>query len=247
MCGIAGWVDFSRDLRAEGDTAQAMTDTMIRRGPDDGGLYLSEHAAIGHRRLAVIDPPGGAQPMEAAHAVLTYSGEVYNFKELRRELESAGHRFTTSSDTEVVLHAYIEWGVEMVHRLNGMYAFAIWDAAAEELVLVRDRLGVKPLYYYPLPHGLLFGSEPKAILANPLARRVVNPAGFCGFLILAPTPGGQTPYENVLEVQPGQVVRLSRSGLSKQRYWQLEARPHEDDLPTTIATVRELLEDIISR
>jgi asparagine synthase (glutamine-hydrolysing) len=247
MCGITGWVDFTKDLRTEREIVQAMTDSMSLRGPDEEGLWLSPHAAIGHRRLAVIDLPGGRQPMTEGDVVLTYSGEIYNYRELRSKLIAAGHTFRTQSDTEVVLRAYLEWGIEMVHQLNGMYAFAIWDGKAEELLLVRDRLGVKPLYYYPLADGLLFGSEPKAILANPLAERVVNPTGFCGFLILFNNTDGQTIFRNLFDLQPGHYVRFSRAGMSKHRYWALEARPHEDDLPTTIATVRELLEDIVAR
>jgi asparagine synthase (glutamine-hydrolysing) len=247
MCGIAGWVDFTRDLRAERAIAQAMTASMSLRGPDDEGLWLSPHAAIGHRRLAVIDLQGGHQPMVEGDTVLTYSGEVYNYRELRRELAAAGHEFRTQSDTEVVLRAYLQWGVEMVHRLNGMYAFAIWDGRSEELVLVRDRLGVKPLYYYPTADGLLFGSEPKAILANPLAERVANPTGLCAVLTLSADPEGNTPFRNLFDLQPGHCLRFSRAGVDRQRYWALESHPHEDDLPTTIATVRELLEDIVTR
>lgn len=247
MCGIAGWVDFTRDLREERQTAQAMTDTMSLRGPDDEGLWLSQHAAIGHRRLAVIDPLGGIQPMTDGDTVLTYSGELYNYRELSRELAAAGHEFKTQSDTEVVLRAYLQWGVDMVDRLNGMYAFAIWDGRVEELLLVRDRLGIKPLYYYPLTDGLLFGSEPKAILANPLAERVVDPVGLCGFVTFTHAPEGQTLFRNLVDLSPGHLVRFSRAGMSKRRYWALEARPHEDDLSTTIANVRGLLEDIVTR
>ncbi|MFD0473932.1 asparagine synthetase B family protein [Nonomuraea thailandensis] len=154
MCGITGWVDFERDLREERGIAQDMTDTMACRGPDDEGLWTARHAAIGHRRLAIIDLAGGRQPMVAEEegrepAVLTYSGEVYNFEELRAELSGLGHRFRTRSDTEVVLRAYLEWGEELAGHLNGMYAFAVWDARSERLLLVRDRMGIKPLYYYP--------------------------------------------------------------------------------------------------
>src|SRR4051794_17644429 len=160
MCGIAGWVDYERDLTLERETAEAMTATMSLRGPDDEGLWLAPRAAIGHRRLAVIDIEGGRQPMVAAgDIVLTYSGEGYNYRDLRAELAAKGHAFRTASDTEVVLRAYEEWGVDMVHRLNGMYAFAVWDGRTEELLLVRDRLGIKPLFWYPLPNGVLFGSE----------------------------------------------------------------------------------------
>jgi asparagine synthase (glutamine-hydrolysing) len=250
MCGIAGWVDYERDLTAEAETARAMTKSMSLRGPDDEGLWLAPHAAIGHRRLAVIDVEGGRQPMVAESAegdvVLTYSGEVYNYLELRDQLALAGQEFNTESDTEVVLRAYLEWGVELVDHLNGMYAFAIWDGRTEELVLIRDRMGVKPLFFYELPDGILFGSEPKAILANPLVKRTIDTTGFCGFLTGAPTPG-LTPFTGVRELQPGRLLRVTRDGVNERTYWKIESRPHEDDLSDTIGHVRELLEDIIAR
>ncbi|GLW99632.1 asparagine synthase (glutamine-hydrolyzing) [Microtetraspora sp. NBRC 16547] len=251
MCGIAGWVDYDRDLRTERDVAQAMTDTMACRGPDAEGLWAEPHAVLGHRRLAIIDIEGGRQPMAAERdgrllAVLTYSGEVYNFRELRAELAARGHRFRTESDTEVVLEAYLEWGEDFVGRLNGMYAFAIWDARREELLLVRDRMGIKPLYYYPTPSGVLFGSEPKAILANPLAERVVDADGLRELLAFVKTPE-RAIYRGMYEVRPGQLVRIRREGMTRRRYWTLESREHTDDLPTTIQNVRGLLDDIVSR
>jgi asparagine synthase (glutamine-hydrolysing) len=246
MCGIAGWVDYKADLRDERETAAAMTATMALRGPDAEGLWVSPNAALGHRRLAVIDLEGGVQPMVAEEVVLTYSGEVYNFVELREELIALGHSFRTESDTEVVLHAYLEWGADCVERLVGMFAFAIWDNRSEELLLVRDRIGVKPLYYYPLPNGLLFGSEPKAILANPLARRSVAPVGICSTLTQIRRPG-MTPFEGMLELRPGHLARCSRSGIDVRAYWQLEARPHEDDVATTVERVRAMLEEIMAQ
>ncbi|WP_067181905.1 asparagine synthase (glutamine-hydrolyzing) [Microtetraspora niveoalba] len=251
MCGIAGWVDYDRDLRTERDAARAMTETMACRGPDAEGLLAEPHAVLGHRRLAIIDIEGGRQPMAVELdgrliAAMTYSGEVYNFRELRAELAARGHRFRTESDTEVVLEAYLEWGEDFVDRLNGMYAFAIWDARREELLLVRDRMGIKPLYYYPTPSGVLFGSEPKAILANPLAERVVDADGLRELLAFVKTPE-RAVYRGMFEVRPGQIVRIRREGLTKRRYWRLESREHTDDLPTTIATVRELLDDIVTR
>lgn len=251
MCGITGWVDYGRDLRRERETVQAMTDTMACRGPDAEGMWLTPHAAFGHRRLAIIDIEGGRQPMTAdaggeVVAALTYSGEVYNFRELRAELTQRGHRFRTQSDTEVVLEAYLEWGEDFVSRLNGMYAFAIWDARRDELLLVRDRMGIKPLYYYPTPNGVLFGSEPKAILANPLAERVVDADGLREILSFVKTPECAV-FRGMYEVRPGQVVKVRREGLSKRRYWRLEAHEHTDDLQTTVRTVRELLDDIIER
>jgi asparagine synthase (glutamine-hydrolysing) len=251
MCGIAGWVDYSRDLTLERDTLQRMTKTMARRGPDDEGEWLAPHAALGHRRLAIIDLEGGRQPMianenGAAAAVLIYTGEVYNFRELRAELEGCGHAFATHSDTEVVLRAYLEWGESFPERLNGMYAFALWDVRAQELLLVRDRLGIKPLYYQPTAAGVLFGSEPKAILANPEAPPVVDEEGLRELFAFVKRPG-HAVYRGMREVRPGHVLRVRREGITERRYWALEARPHTDDLPTTIRTVRELLEDIVAR
>ncbi len=247
MCGITGWVDFERDLTAEQETLEAMTKTMACRGPDASGFWIAPHAALGHRRLAVIDIEGGRQPMTADSVVaMTYSGEAYNFRELREELAAAGHRFSTASDTEVVLRAYLEWGEQFVERLNGMFALAIWDTRSEELHLVRDRMGVKPLFFAPTAHGVLFGSEPKAILAHPAFEPVVDLDGFREMLALVKTPE-RSVYSGMAEVRPGQVVTISRSGIRKRRYWQLEAIPHTDDLPTTVATVRELLLDIVDR
>ncbi|GAA2151991.1 asparagine synthase (glutamine-hydrolyzing) [Kitasatospora kazusensis] len=251
MCGMTGWVAFDRDLTGERTTLDAMTQTMTCRGPDAGGVHLQPHAALGHRRLAVIDIDGGAQPMVVEEdgrllASLTYTGEVYNYLELRSELEAAGHRFRTRSDTEVVLHAYLQWGRGFVDRLNGMFAFAIWDARAEELLLVRDRMGVKPLYYYPTPHGVLFGSEPKAVLAHPDVRARVDLDGLRELLAMTKAPG-HAIYRGLAEVEPGHLVRVRREGLTKHRYWALEAREHTDDLDTTIGTIRSLLDDIVRR
>ncbi|MFC7331085.1 asparagine synthase (glutamine-hydrolyzing) [Marinactinospora rubrisoli] len=251
MCGITGWVDFERDLTREGDALSAMTDTMACRGPDARGVWLSPHAAVGHRRLSIIDLAGGAQPMAdapdgAEGAVLTYSGEVYNYPELRARLTARGHHFRTDSDTEVVLRGYLEWGEDVVDRLNGMYAFAVWDARAERLLLVRDRMGIKPLFYHPTPHGVVFGSEPKALLANPLVDAVVDEDGLRELLGFVKTPE-RSVYRGMHEVRPGHVVRVDRDGVHRRRYWRLEAREHTDDLATTIRTVRELLEDIVER
>ncbi|MFJ3645217.1 asparagine synthase (glutamine-hydrolyzing) [Streptomyces murinus] len=250
MCGITGWVSFDRDLSAEATTLHAMTETMACRGPDDGGTWTEGPAALGHRRLAIIDLPGGRQPMSLATpegtVALVYSGETYNFTELRRELTDRGHRFTTDSDTEVVLHAYVEWGDAFAERLNGMYAFAIWDGRRDKLVMIRDRMGIKPFYYYRTPDGVLFGSEPKAILANPLARPRVTLDGLRELLVMIKTPG-HAVWDGMREVEPGTVVTVDRSGLSTRVYWRLQTRPHEDDRDTTIATVRTLLDDIVRR
>jgi asparagine synthase (glutamine-hydrolysing) len=246
VCGITGWVDYERDLTKERETALAMTETMALRGPDDQGLWTDRHVALGHRRLAVIDIAGGVQPMSEGPATIAYSGEAYNFRELRRELEAYGHRFRTRSDTEVVLQAYLRWGAELVDHLNGMFAFAIWDSRTEELLLARDRMGIKPLYYAPTPHGVLFGSEPKAILANPLIKPRIDDDGLSELLTLTKTPGNAV-FRGMHEVVPGHIVRVTRDGVTDRRYWALSAREHTDDIPATVRHVRELLDDIVRR
>jgi asparagine synthase (glutamine-hydrolysing) len=250
MCGIAGWVAFDADLTRQHAVVDAMTATMGCRGPDEGGTWVRRHVALGHRRLAIIDLPGGRQPMTVdtpdGAVALVYSGETYNFAELRDELRGRGHRFRTSSDTEVVLRGYLEWGEDVATRLNGMFAFTIWDERADRLVLVRDRLGVKPLYYYPTPDGVLFGSEPKAILANPLARRVVDADGLRELFGFAMRPGWAL-WQGMHEVRPGTVVTVDRAGPRTSTYWTLRAVEHTDDQDTTVARVRELMTDIVHR
>jgi asparagine synthase (glutamine-hydrolysing) len=224
---------------------------MACRGPDAAGAWRDTHAAFGHRRLAVIDLEGGRQPMTVTHdghtlLATTYSGEVYNYRELRGELESRGHTFRTSSDTEVVLHAYLEWGEDVTTRLNGMFAFALWDPRTEEALLVRDRMGIKPLYYQPTADGVLFGSEPKAILAHPGVRPVVDAEGLAELVAFTKTPG-HAVYKGMFELRPGHVLRVRRGGVSEHRYWGLESHEHTDDLDTTVGHVRELLDDIVTR
>ncbi|MGW7417133.1 asparagine synthase (glutamine-hydrolyzing) [Streptomyces sp. NPDC054863] len=250
MCGISGWISYTRDLRTEQRTVDAMTETMDCRGPDDRGTWVSGPAALGHRRLAIIDLPGGRQPMTVdtprGTVAVVYSGETYNFTELRAELTARGHRFTTESDTEVVLHGYLEWGEDVASRLNGMYAFAVWDEHKQRLVLIRDRMGIKPLYYYETPDGVLFGSEPKAVLANPLARREVGLDGLREMLALVKTPG-HAVWAGMREVEPGTVVTVDRGGLRRHVYWELASTEHTDDRDTTIAHVRTLMDDIVRR
>ncbi|HEX3958216.1 MAG TPA: asparagine synthase (glutamine-hydrolyzing) [Trebonia sp.] len=250
MCGITGWVSFGRDLRTERATVDAMTETMSCRGPDDRGTWFAEHAALGHRRLSVIDLAGGHQPMSVdtpgGPVAMVYSGEAYNFTELRAEFIRRGHQFRTESDTEVVLHAYLEWGEALAERLNGMYAFAIWDSREDKLVMVRDRMGIKPFYYYETYDGVLFGSEPKAILACPAAEHTVTLDGLRELFAFIKTPG-HAVWEGMQEVEPGTIVTVSSNGLRTTRYWTLQTRPHPDGQAASVAHVRELLEDIVGR
>ncbi|WP_213663590.1 asparagine synthase (glutamine-hydrolyzing) [Stutzerimonas stutzeri] len=252
MCGIAGWLAYSLDMQTQHDTLQRMTDTMARRGPDAEGLWLDRPIGLGHRRLSIIDLEGGKQPMLARQddgqlaVAITYSGEIYNFRELRAELQLRGHRFHNRSDTEVALRAYLEWGEGFVEHLNGMFAFALWDRRSERLLLVRDRMGVKPLYYYPTGDGVVFGSEPKALLANPLVPRRVRADGLREILEMVKTPG-HAVYDGMREVLPGEIIRVDRKGLTRHQYWRLDAREHADSLEQTIRHTRDLLEDIVER
>ena len=250
MCGIAGWIDWNNDLTRQGLIMACMADTMSHRGPDAQGQWLSPHAALAHRRLIVIDPETGDQPMvyqegERTYAI-TYNGETYNFRELRSELESYGHTFRTRSDTEVILHAYMQWGVDCVQHLNGIFAFGLWDEQKQQLLLARDHLGVKPLFYAQRGGAILFGSELKVLLAHPLVKAEVDADGLAEILGFLPTPGSGV-YRNVHQLRPGHMAICTENGMHITRYWSLQSYPHTDDLPTTAEHIRSLLEDTVRR
>lgn len=253
MCGVTGWIDWETDLRSEEATLRAMTETLACRGPDDSGVLLSRHAALGHRRLAVIAPDDGAQPMGTAtgdgpRTVLTYNGELYNYPELREELRSLGHEFRTRSDTEVVLRAHLQWGADAPRRFNGIFAYALWDDRNQELLLVRDHLGVKPLYWHPHASGVLFGSEPKAVLAHPLFHAELDAEGMAELFALPAAPtAGHGIFRGLYEVLPGQTVTVRRGATRTALYWRPTARVHPDDPATTRETVRALLADTVER
>lgn len=252
MCGIAGWIDFQANLNLQGPILEAMTQTLANRGPDAAGIWLSNHAALGHRRLVVVDPKGGQQPMIRRQGnniyVIVYNGELYNTPELRRELEARGHTFQSHSDTEALLASFIEWGQLCVDRFNGIYAFGIWDETKQSLFLARDRMGVKPLFYSERGSSLLFGSELKTLLAHPLVKPEVDSDGLAEVMVLGPsrTPG-QGVFRGVKEVRPGNCLVYDRKGIRISRYWSLASKPHEDDLDTTTEKIRELVVDAIKR
>lgn len=252
MCGITGWIDWEVDLTRHRPTIEAMNETLANRGPDDAGVWLSPRAALAHRRLIVIDPEGGGQPMIRRCGdglyVITYNGELYNTPELRRELEARGHTFRGHSDTEVLLYAFMEWGPACVERLNGIFAFAVWDDKEQTLYLARDRLGVKPLFYSQRGSAFLFASELKALLAHPAVRPEIDAEGLAEVFALAParTPGHGV-FRGVAELKPGHWMLVNRNGIRTCCYWALESRPHPDDLETTAATIRRLLQDTVER
>ncbi|HEY4391878.1 MAG TPA: asparagine synthetase B, partial [Paenibacillus sp.] len=238
MCGIAGFIEWNRDLSGELDLVLSMTSSLETRGPDAQGTWISGPCAFGHRRLSVMDPENGAQPMtiqeEQAVFTIVYNGEIYNASELKEELRQRGRHFRTNCDTEVLLQAYIEWGPEAVQRLNGIFAFAIWDSVREHVFFARDRLGVKPLFYSEAGDTLVFGSEPKALLQHPKVEASVGPEGLAEIFVIGParTPGHGV-YRDIKELLPGQVMIFSRSGLRRFAYWKLEAQTHEHNVEET--------------
>lgn len=252
MCGIAGWVDWQHDLTQQGSVLEEMADRIQCRGPDAGGKWLSRHCAFSHRRLIVVDPGGGGQPMIRWHGasqfVMVYNGELYNTEDLRKELTGYGHRFLGHSDTEVLLTAYVQWGTDCVRRLNGIFAFGIWDTAHRTLFMARDRMGVKPLFYTVKDHALIFASEIKSLLAHPGVEPIVDAEGMAEVFGLGPahTPGHGI-FQGVREVKPGCQILYGPGEFREERYWELQSHPHPHDLKTTARHLRELLEDIVSR
>jgi len=252
MCGITGWIDWERDLTHQRPVLDAMTNTLAPRGPDACGRWLSARAALGHRRLIVVDPQGGSQPMLRYRGpdlyVITYNGELYNTPELTAELTSRGHRFAGHSDTEALLAAFIEWGPQCLERLNGIFAFGIWDEARQRLVLARDRLGVKPLFWARRGDALVFGSEIKALLAHPAIHPEIDAEGLAEIFAMGParTPGCGV-FRGISELRPGQYLIHTRSGTVVRSYWTLRSAEHADDLKHTAETVHDLLQDTVQR
>lgn len=252
MCGIGGWIDWEVNLTKQRPILAAMRETLAQRGPDAEGMWQSQHAAFVHRRLSVVDPAGGAQPMIRSKGnnnyVITYNGELYNTLDIRRDLESKGYTFTTTSDTEVLLISFIEWGPACVERFNGIYAFGIWDEAAQSLFMARDRVGVKPLFYTQRDNAFIFGSELKTLLAHPSVPPVIDREGLAEIFCMGPsrTPGHGV-FKGINELRPGCCLQFNRNGLRIWPYWQLESKLHTDDFDTTVARVRELLADSATR
>ncbi|MEW5784707.1 MAG: asparagine synthase (glutamine-hydrolyzing) [Bacillota bacterium] len=252
MCGITGWIDYKHDLSSEQKVLDLMVETLARRGPDARGTWHSTHAALGHRRLCVVDPSGGGQPMifrrEKESYILVYNGELYNTDELRSELVKRDYHFQSSSDTEVLLKAYAEWQEECLPRLNGIFAFAVWDEYRQRLFLARDRLGVKPLFYAFRGSSFIFGSELKALLAHPLIEPVVDAQGLAEIFVMGPsrTPGFGV-FKDTAELKPGHYMAVELIKTVHGRYWALESKPHPDSLETTACRVRHLVRDSLQR
>lgn len=250
MCGIGGFVDFERDARRGGPILHGMKRTLTPRGPDAEGTYFDEDAALVHRRLIVIDPEGGKQPMHSPdrNTIIIYNGELYNTPELRTELMSRGHEFVGHSDTEVLLHAYLEWGTEAFARLNGIFAFAIWEKRERRLTLCRDRLGVKPLFFAPIRNGMTFGSTIDTVLCHPEIEPALDEDGLRTLLLLGPAhPPESGVFRQISSLVPGHFAVLTPESFTDHTYWRLEAHEHEDDLPTTIERTHTLICDATRR
>jgi len=230
----------------------AMRTAVAHRGKDNSGEYLCEHTGMSHARLAIRDLALGTQPLirnvGGQEYVIVYNGEIYNVEEIKPGLENAGYQFQTTTDTEVILYAYIEYGADFVSRLNGIFAFAIWDGGKKQLLLYRDRLGVKPLFYTFTKDMLIFGSEIKALFCHPFVRPEIDLDSFREIFGLGParTPGNGV-FKGINEVLPGHYQVFSKDGLKNKRYWQLEAREHTDNYDQTLETVSFLVRDAITR
>jgi len=229
MCGIVGVVDL-QGRPVDPAWIDSMNDSIVHRGPDDSGSYVSGNVGLGMRRLSIIDVAGGHQPVynEDKSVWVVFNGEIYNHVELRRDLEKAGHRFYTNSDSETLVHLYEQYGAAGVSKLRGMFAYAVWDQKAERLLLARDRVGIKPLYYAVMGGRLVFASELKALIRVPWFESDINPAAIERFLAFLYVPGPETVYQGVVELPPAHTLVYEKGRISIRRYWTLRYQSCDD-------------------
>ena len=243
MCGICGQFNFARKEPVEPETVRRMTSSIAHRGPDDEGYFFSGPLGLGFRRLSIIDLAGGHQPMSDLEETVwvIFNGEIYNFKELRAELEQRGHRFRTRSDTEVIVHGYKEWGTEVLNHLNGMFGLAIWDVNNQRLVVARDAMGIKLIYYRIANGQLTFGSEIRAILAAESSKPAVDPIALNLFLRFRYTPSPLTIFEGIRKLAPGTMLVVEEGKCRDERWYNYTPKPFED-AATEEELTRELLD-----
>jgi asparagine synthase (glutamine-hydrolysing) len=244
MCGIAG-IFLNHNDKPSLETLKDMTECLSHRGPDDSGYFVDEQIGLGHRRLAIIDLNTGHQPIfnEDKTIVTVFNGEIYNFKELRQSLLQKGHRFYTNTDTEVLVHLYEDEGEKFVHKLRGMFAIALWDKNNKKFILVRDRLGIKPLFYYRDSRHLIFGSEIKSILNFPDFRRRLQYSALYDYLSFMTTTQSETIFEDIYRLLPGQMIVASANEFKIITYWDL---PQEiSSKPYKKEEFREMLSEVI--
>lgn len=252
MCGFAGIVDFKKILTNEQVHLESMTDTLKMRGPDQHGYKSYPHVLFGHRRLIVVDPKGGLQPMTKEQGgfqyTLIYNGELYNTEDIRKELLNNGYQFDSYSDTEVLLTAYMCWGVNCVEKLNGIFAFAVYDEKLEQVLLVRDQLGVKPFFYSIQGTTLIFGSEIKTVLAHPAVSPTVDREGLTEIFGLGPAVRpGSAVFKEISELPPAHLALINKKDIVIKEYWQLKATENHETLAEATEHLQHLLIDAIER
>ena len=250
MCGIVGWVNLKNNIKDNIQIVEEMIDTLTSRGPDSYGIESYNHAILGHRRLAIVDPTGGLQPMNKTIGdrkyTIVYNGELYNTEEVREDLKQKGYKFISYSDTEVLLTCYIEYKEKCVDHVNGIYAFGVWDEYNQELFLARDPLGVKPLFYSLKDDSIIFASEIKALLRHPSIDSIVDKEGLLELMSLGPQRKlGSAIFKNIKEVAPANYLKYNAKRIYIKEYWKLEAKEHEHNLEETTHYLRDLLVDAI--
>lgn len=252
MCGIVGFVNYKQNVSDYRNILTSMNNTLTKRGPDEDGVIIKDHVALAHKRLIVIDPKGGKQPMTYTYAeneyTIVYNGQIYNTKELKQTLEENSFEFTSHSDTEILLKSYIFYGKNVVSHLNGIFSFAIWNSKKEELFLARDHFGIKPLFYTLHDGALIFASELKAIFEYPGIEKILDKQSISELFGIGPahTPG-TTVFKNIFEIKPAHFAIFNKSGLHIQKYWSLVSKPHTDSFGTTCKKIHSLLDDSIQR
>lgn len=248
MCGIAGWVSFGEDIRDKAGIMEEMSKRLSPRGPDEKGFFYSACCDLAHVRLTIIDPENGKQPMTRENYTICYNGELYNTAELQKELEEMGYSFGGHSDTEVLLNAYLQWGEKCLERLNGIYAFAVWDSARRRLFAARDRAGVKPFYYAFTSGGLVFASEPKALLAHPEIKPVIDGTGIAQIMLLGPAVKPDSGiFKDIRQLPPGCFLSFDKRVFTMESYWQPKAEPHRDSPEETAEKLWYLINDSVKR
>ncbi len=252
MCGFVGIVNLKQNISDKKQIIIDMNKTLSNRGPDECGYYTEDNILLGHRRLIVIDPDGGKQPMTYEYMgntyTLVYNGQLYNTKELREELKQYGFTFDSHSDTEVLLKAYICFKENVVNKINGIFSFAVWDSKNKRLFMARDHFGVKPLYYCFINNHFIFASEIKAILKFPGISARLDKQGICELFGIGPAhTAGTTAFKNIYELKPAHKLSYFNNEIELHQYWKLVSKPHTDSLGKTCETVRYLLEDAIKR
>ncbi len=246
MCGIAGEIDFKNKINKE--LLRKMSAVLTPRGPDAEGYYFDENVGFAHRRLIVIDPENGKQPMSFGNYTLIYNGELYNTEEIRAELLKKGYDFIGHSDTEVVLKAFAEYGADCLKLFNGIFAFAVWDKREQKLFLARDRIGVKPLFYAKTSDGIVFASEIKSLLLHPEVKPVVTREGIAQIMLVGPAKiVGSGVFRDISDLPAAHYAEYSREGLKIKSYWSLKAQKHTENFEETVSHTRELIFDAVKR